>query len=222
MTSSVLSVPNVQVTHVALNRIRVSLSVKTTPDDLSEYGASLTFEEGTTAEVLWLGDGTPELSLSQLASCIQEEFGVQVTRVEMRKDVGAEILSGLYEIPVALSQPKAEASRRTHTLKKTLRSGASMRFDGDVVVMGDVNPGAQVTATGNITVLGSLKGIAHAGAHGDASCFVMALKLQPIQIRIGQSIATSPSFADSNLEPHVATASAGQILFEPYRRFLSR
>ena len=63
MTSSVLSVPNVQVTHVALNRVRIALSVNTTPDDLSEYGASLTFEI-VKVNVSLAGDEEPSVAVT--------------------------------------------------------------------------------------------------------------------------------------------------------------
>jgi septum site-determining protein MinC len=97
-----------------------------------------------------------------------------------------------------------------------------MRYDGNVVIMGDVNPGGQVTATGHVIVLGSLKGTVHAGANGDESAYVLALRLRPIQIRIGRQIAVSPSAQHSATGPQVATVRAGQIIFEPYERFLNR
>jgi hypothetical protein len=81
---------------------------------------------------------------------------------------------------------------RSQTVHRTLRSGAVARFDGDLYVFGDVNPGAHVIATGNITVLGALKGVAHAGAAGDESCFIMAFDLRPTQLRIGRKIAVPP------------------------------
>lgn len=73
-----------------------------------------------------------------------------------------------------------------------LRSGQSIKFNGSVVVLGDVNPGSEIVADGNVIVLGSLKGLAHAGASGDTSCFVSALVLQPIQLRIANIITSVP------------------------------
>ena len=70
-----------------------------------------------------------------------------------------------------------------------LRSGQSISYPGSVVVMGDVNPGSEVVAGGNVTILGSLKGMAHAGADGDDTCMVTALVLEPTQIRIGKTIS---------------------------------
>ena len=88
--------------------------------------------------------------------------------------------------------------------------------------MGDVNPGAHIVATGNIVILGALKGTAHAGANGDDDAHVMALSLTPRQVRIGRRIAVSPPVSRLNAEPQVASVQSGQITFEPYRRFISR
>lgn len=71
------------------------------------------------------------------------------------------------------------------------RSGQMMEFDSGVVIIGDINPGAKVIAKGNILILGSLKGEAEAGAGGDDRAFIIALDMQPIQLRIGTKIARS-------------------------------
>ena len=59
------------------------------------------------------------------------------------------------------------------------------------MIIGDVNPGAKIIAKGNIVILGSLKGNAYAGAAGDESCFVTALDMDPVQIKIGNVIGRS-------------------------------
>ena len=89
-------------------------------------------------------------------------------------------------------QIPVDPGRRTLNLHHTLRSGKVVRFEGDVVVFGDINPGAQVIAAGNIVVLGALKGMVHAGATGDEKSFVISLNLDPTQIRIGRKIAVLP------------------------------
>ena len=73
-----------------------------------------------------------------------------------------------------------------------LRSGQTIKYSGSVVIMGDVNPGSEVVADGNVVVLGSLKGLAHAGASGDESCFVLANIMQPVQLRIANVISSMP------------------------------
>lgn len=87
-----------------------------------------------------------------------------------------------------------EGGRRTVSVHRSLRSGAIVRFPGDIVVFGDVNPGAEVVADGNIVVLGALRGMAHAGAHGDESATVMAFALKPAILRIAHRQATDLEF----------------------------
>jgi septum site-determining protein MinC len=65
-------------------------------------------------------------------------------------------------------------------------------FEGNLVVIGDVNPGGEVVATGNVVVMGSLRGIVHAGADGNKEALVVALNLQPTQLRIADVITRSP------------------------------
>ena len=75
--------------------------------------------------------------------------------------------------------------------KGTLRSGQVLKCDSSIVIIGDVNPGAKIIARGNIVVIGALKGNAYAGAAGDESCFVTALTMDPVQIKIGNVIGRS-------------------------------
>ena len=77
-------------------------------------------------------------------------------------------------------------------LRKTIRSGQSISSDGNIVVIGDVNPGAEIIAKGDITVWGILGGIAHAGSDGNNYAKIRALKLNPVQIRIGEIFARRP------------------------------
>lgn len=77
-------------------------------------------------------------------------------------------------------------------LRQTLRSGQTVSHAGHLVIVGDVNPGAEIIAEGDITVWGALRGIAHAGVGGNLEAQIRALKLQPIQIRIAHAIARSP------------------------------
>lgn len=77
-------------------------------------------------------------------------------------------------------------------LRKTVRSGQSISSDGNILVIGDVNPGAEIIAKGDITVWGILGGIAHAGSEGNNYAKIRALKLNPVQIRIGEVFARRP------------------------------
>lgn len=74
----------------------------------------------------------------------------------------------------------------------SLRNGQVLEFDGSIVILGDVNAGAQVRATGNIIVLGQLRGIAHAGCKGMKEAFVAAAYMAPVQLRIADIITRFP------------------------------
>ena len=73
----------------------------------------------------------------------------------------------------------------------TLRSGQVLETENSVVVIGDVNPGAQIISKGNIVVLGCCMGNLYAGASGDRKCFAAALTMKPMQIRIADKMARS-------------------------------
>lgn len=76
--------------------------------------------------------------------------------------------------------------------KGSLRSGQAIHHAGSVVIIGDVNPGSEVVAEGNIIVLGNVKGVVHAGCGGNFDCFVAALNLSPVQLRISEVISYMP------------------------------
>lgn len=75
--------------------------------------------------------------------------------------------------------------------KGTLRSGQVLEAESSIVILGDVNPGAKIISKGNVIVLGALKGTVFAGAAGKEEAFVVALEMQPTQIRIADFIARS-------------------------------
>lgn len=83
----------------------------------------------------------------------------------------------------------------------TLRSGQKIEVDGSLVVLGDINPGAQIVARGNVVVLGCLKGSVYAGYPDNKSTFVAALWMEPMQIQIGSCIARSPDRSEKDKRP---------------------
>ena len=100
--------------------------------------------------------------------------------------------------------------------KGTLRSGQSISAVGTIVVVGDVNAGAELIATGDIVVWGSLRGVAHAGAQGDETASVYALRLEPMQLRISRCIAIAPPHEkrQKHATPEVARIREGKIAIE--------
>lgn len=77
-------------------------------------------------------------------------------------------------------------------IQRTLRSGQSITSDGNIVIIGDVNPGSEIIAKGDITVWGILGGIAHAGCEGNTYAKIRALKMNAIQLRIADTFARRP------------------------------
>jgi septum site-determining protein MinC len=101
-------------------------------------------------------------------------------------------------------------------VQHTLRSGQSIRYPGHVTLIGDVNPGAEIVAGGNIVVWGTIRGVAHAGAFGDDAAIICALDLQPAQIRIAGFIGRQPEERRRTSEPEVARVEKNHIIAEPW------
>ncbi len=96
-----------------------------------------------------------------------------------------------------------------------IRSGQKVSYEGSIVVVGDVNPGAEVIAGGDIMVWGSLKGIVFAGAPNDPSRRIYALRMEPSLIKIGPYIARPPEGPrEGHLKPEVAFVQEGKIVVE--------
>ena len=83
---------------------------------------------------------------------------------------------------------KEIATSETKFYKGSLRSGQKIEFEGSVVIIGDVNDGAEIIAEDNIVVLGALRGMAHAGAKGNEQAIIAARIIDSLQIRIGSII----------------------------------
>jgi len=100
-------------------------------------------------------------------------------------------------------------------INRTLRSGQRVKHQANVVIVGDVNPGAEVIAGGDVIVFGRLRGVVHAGASGSKDAQVAALMLDPTQLRIASLIARSPDDSDSSkLQAERAFIDDDQIIVE--------
>ena len=80
------------------------------------------------------------------------------------------------------------------TINRIVRSGQVLEVKGDLLLIGDVNPGGRVISTGNIYIMGSLYGIAHAGSKGDHDAFIAASFMRPSQLRIADYISRAPDY----------------------------
>lgn len=105
----------------------------------------------------------------------------------------------------------------TKFIRHSLRSGQREEFEGNIVILGDTNPGSVIVAKGNIIVMGSLRGIAHAGSDGNKDAIVAAFNMKPTQLRIADIIARSPDEEVLSPKwPEIAKIKDNTLLIEPY------
>ena len=132
----------------------------------------------------------------------------------------------LLGLATRINKPRPE--RTTHAIetslsgeeavlvRRTLRSGFSIEHFGHVVVIGDVNPGSEIIAGGDVVVWGHLRGMVHAGAEGNQDAIVCAMDLAPTQLRIADHIATTPK-SRGKPQPEMACIVDGQVIAIPWQ-----
>ena len=151
-------------------------------------------------------------------------------------DRADDVSEGMQTGPVRFTLPNAREKEDSRVgihdqfYRGTLRSGQKIEVDGSIVVLGDINPGAQIVAGGNVVVLGCLKGIIYAGYPDDRNALVAALMMDPMQIQIGDCIARSEDTKakpkklrrkkEPELEPKMAFVEKGNIFVETITRSL--
>ncbi len=200
----------------------------------SKNGIIIQFEEGEiTQAVVLLEDklkANPEFFLGTEAILVfpaeinlDEDLLLRIVQIlslgkvklrEIRRESGPDLLKA--ETDKAIADVSNE--RRLFWVERRLRSGDKISVDGDLVLIGDVNPGAEISAKGNILVWGSLLGVAHAGREGDDKARIMALRLKATQLRIAGHISRAP---DESLEPQgpeVARVGMDGILIETWEK----
>lgn len=119
-------------------------------------------------------------------------------------------------------EPRSAEAMEALYLRRTLRSGTRVRHHGHLVVVGDINAGAEAVASGDIVVWGVARGTVHAGALGDESAIICALGLNPTQLRIGSHYALPPSEGGGKTQgrrgPERVRLEGGQLIVEPWKR----
>ena len=111
------------------------------------------------------------------------------------------------------SPAKPDSDLQVH--RGTLRSGDHLETSGSVLLLGDVNPGARISAAGHVLVWGRLRGVAHAGCQGDNFARIVALQLRPLQLRIAGAVARGPEGAPPAGFAEEARIVAGAIQIDP-------
>lgn len=117
--------------------------------------------------------------IDEIQEIIKDEIDVEV-EFDMPKSLGLHSIVRTFNREIAVSE--------TRFHKGSLRSGQRMESEGSLVILGDVNSGAEVIASDNIVVLGALRGLAHAGAKGNKQAIIAAGLLDVVQIRIANIV----------------------------------
>ncbi len=174
-----------------------------------------------------LQTGKREISKEQLQELMDllQKHKVELATLQTSSRVTAEAAQAL-QVRLALAEapspqtaarPVEQEASEGILVHRTVRSGQSVRHPGHVAVIGDVNPGAEIIAGGDIIVWGKARGMLHAGAMGDDGALVCALELTPMQLRIGSHISVSPEGRQpKKTHPEVASVVDGQIVVAPW------
>jgi septum site-determining protein MinC len=156
------------------------------------------------------------LEVPELAAPEVEEMAVvETSEMIMELDVEADETEAV-ELPQEVVYP--DAGFETLYLKQNLRSGQTVKFNGNIIIIGDVHAGSEITAGGDIVVWGELRGIAHAGAQGNYKSEIRAMKIEALQLRIADYIARRPDRiyyhkegSDLTPAPELARVADGEI-----------
>jgi septum site-determining protein MinC len=161
-----------------------------------------------------------EVQLSDSARSLVADFAGARTDIAERRKRGETSVRRLPERVAPAPEPApvlrvVEAAPGTLYHVGTLRGGQALHHVGNIVVVGDVNPGAELVATGDIVVFGRLAGVAHAGAQGESEARVFSLDLDPTQLRIATFIAAD-SGSKAPSRPEAALVRDGRIAVVPF------
>lgn len=163
------------------------------------------FFEGVKTSVLFKGRALSEQQEYELLKIISNKTSMNITFFKTESDSKDKLYS--------LLDKNLNQQNITKFFNGNVRSGQVIEFEGSVVIIGDVNPGAEVRAYGNIIILGALKGLAHAGYNGLKDAFVAAVSMTPVQLRICDVITRFPEeeILRSNKTPEYAYLENNQI-----------
>ncbi len=177
------------------------------------------FFSGATIKALYRGISLNEQEEEELKDILDKKSGAIVESLSKDYEPNNSAFTTKSPKRIPVSTRKSFFSNadegRCKFVKNTVRSGTRIAYDGSVVVMGDINPGGEIIASGNVIVLGALRGMVHAGVEGQRDAFIYALKLRPTQIRIAEAIARMPEEeGEEEIIPEIARIMDGVIVVE--------
>ncbi len=184
------------------------------------------FFTGSGAKVLFSGKKLSDAQKKDLKRMLQMDYGI--TGVSFSDEAAAPVGKRSVAVRRTPNNDESSPDKRINLVSKnyfnaksifvthTLRSGQRVECEGDVVVLGDVNDGAEVIAGGSVAVMGSLRGLVHAGAMGRSDVVVAANALMPKQLRISGKIAIFPENKQPQV-PEIAQYRQGSIVIKPLK-----
>jgi septum site-determining protein MinC len=172
---------------------------------LSKLSSGKSFYKGSTINIITNLKNFNEVEIEKLKDLLFEEIQIkECTFEELIQDKKeTKIFNGVYE-------------GKTKFIKKTIRGGQLVRYQGNIVIIGDINSGAEVYAGGNIIVLGSIKGHVYAGVGGNRKAIVSAINLQPEILQIADILTKAPDDGMKPSYPELAKIKGDTIVVEPY------
>lgn len=178
------------------------------------------FFEGANIKVRYRGRKLSEEEKERIIAIMNDKSGGQV--IDMEEDTTDASIAESIELRRKV-QIKNYEEGYTKFYKGTVRSGQLLDYNGHITVIGDVNPGGEVIATGNIIVIGTVRGMIHAGAGGNKDAIVFGLNLKPTQLRIADLITRPPDNESEGLPiPEMAYIKDGKIYIEGYLHLKER
>ncbi len=174
------------------------------------------FFKGATLDITYRGRLVSEEEVKMLSELIEKESGAIVS--SMKEDVTVQPVKAEPMPPKIKKLMYFEGTEEgmTRFYNGTVRSGQIIKYPGNVVVTGDINPGGEIQAAGNIFVLGTIRGTVHAGCDGNKNAVISAVNLLPTQLRIADTIAIPPEEPSSKkgANPETARIKEGRIIIE--------
>lgn len=161
------------------------------------------FYKGSTLKITTELKYINERESRKLKEVLFDEFLISDCIFQNQDEPIGNVFTGIYE-------------GRTKFLRKTIRSGQSINYPGNIIIIGDVNPGAEICVAGNIIVFGTLRGVVHAGSNGNEKAIIAAFRLEPQILQIGGVVTRSPEDEVKPKYPEVAKIKNGNIIVEPY------
>ncbi len=184
----------------------VDLALTAMIDKMEQHRA---FFEGGNCPI-YISGAIDAWTMDHLRALLKDQFGLAQVELASRPDPA--------QRPERAQKVNAPVEREAYalTIEGTIRNGQRITYQGDLIVLGDANPGSQLVAGGNVLVLGALRGNAHAGALGDENAYIAAFQLMPTQVRIARCIARPPEGMKKPDCPEIARVRGGRIEIAPY------